>query len=311
MRRLLSTATLCTVAFCLAGCPSEEEPAKKDDTKESKKDTKEEGEQDDAGSLMVAEGDGGVDGPVPPETSMVFFSVEGALYPLACFDKDAGALKSGNDCLKMVKPGDAVRVASHDSQYNKKAGEPVEPQCLAGSGKKVAVGVEGITEGADFLYGTWPPAGIKVVKEVDKDSLSPRALHLSDDETSAIKAAIKAAGGSVGEELKVHQVAEVHGITAKDKFFSVYVPHPKIAEQYSWSGAFLAEGGDMAKLQLVEKSKSKKDVFEVRGWLDLDGDKANELWLRIVWEENAGDRVVTLKGGKPKALGQWSCGAAR
>jgi hypothetical protein len=109
----------------------------------------------------------------------------------------------------------------------------------------------------------------------------------------------------------VHQVAEVHGITAKDKFFSVYVPHPKIAEQYSWSGAFLAEGGDMAKLQLVEKSKSKKDVFEVRGWLDLDGDKANELWLRIVWEENAGDRVVTLKGGKPKALGQWSCGAAR
>ncbi|MGH1339930.1 MAG: hypothetical protein ACRBN8_00150 [Nannocystales bacterium] len=310
MRRLLWTSSLCAVALSLAGCPSEEEPAK-DDKKETKKEKKEEGEQDDAGSLMVAEGDGGVDGPVPPEVSMVFFSVEGALYPLACFDKDAKAIKTGSACLKMVKPGDAVRVASHDSQYNKKAGEPVEPQCLAGSGKKVAIGVEGITEGADFLYGTWPPAGIKVIKEVSEDSTGPGAVQIGDEEASKLKAAISAAGGKVGDELKVHQVAEIQGRTAKDKVYSVYVPDPKVLEQYKWSGAFLAEGGNLDNLTLIAKSKSKKDVFEVRGSMDLDGDKVNELWMRIVFAEGSGDQIFTLNGGKVSGVGKWSCGAVR
>lgn len=308
MRRLLCSATLCAVALSLAGCPKEEE-AKKGE-KETKKDDKKEGEEDDAGSLMVAEGDGGVDGPVPPETSMVFFGVEGALYPLACFDKDSGKLESGDACLKMVKPGDDVRVASHDSQYNKKAGEPVEPQCMAGSGKKVAIGVEGITEGADFRYGTWPPSGIKIVEEVDKDSTSPSRAHVSDDERAKLEAAIKAAGGSTGEELKVQQVADVKGLTDKDKVYSVYVPDPKVMEQYKWSGAFLAEGGDMDKLTLLEKSKTKKDVFEVRGWMDLDGDGTRELWMRLIFAEGAGDRIVKLKGGV-EPIGNWSCGAVR
>ena len=312
MRRLFSTATVCAVALGLAACPSEEDSGKKDDdTKETKKDTKEEGEEDDAGSLMVAEGDGGVDGPVPPDTSMVFFAVEGSLYPLACFDKDAGAIKSGDACLKMVKAGDDVRVASHDSQYNKKAGEPIEPQCLAGSGKKVAIGVDGITEGADFLYGTWPPSGIKIVKEVDADSTSPSRAHVTDDEKAKLEAAIKAAGGRTGEELKVHQVAEVVGLTDKDKVYSVYVPDPKVLEQYKWSGAFLAEGGSLDKLTLLEKSKTKKDVFEVRGWMDLDGDKKSELWMRLVFAEGAGDRLVKLESGKATAVGKWSCGAVR
>ncbi|MBV1859004.1 MAG: hypothetical protein KUG77_11380 [Nannocystaceae bacterium] len=311
MRRLLWSSTLCALALSLAGCPSEDEPAA-GDKKEGKKETKkEEGEQDDAGSLMVAEGDGGVDGPVPPEVSMVFFSVEGALYPLACFDKDAKSIKTGAACMKMVKPGDAVRVASHDSQYNKTAGEPAEPQCLAGSGKKVAIGVEGITQGADFLYGTWPPAGIKVIKEVDEDSTGAGAVQIGDEETSKLKAAVKSAGGTVRDELKVHQVAEVHGLTEKDKVYSVYVPDPKVLEQYKWSGAFLAEGGSLDKLTLIAKSKSKKDVFEVRGSMDLEGDKVHELWMRIVFAEGSGDRIYKLSAGKVEAIGKWSCGAVR
>lgn len=311
MRRLLSTATLCAVALSLAACPSEEDSGKKDDEKEAKKEKKEEGEEDDAGSLMVAEGDGGVDGPVPPDTSMVFFSVEGALYPMACFDKDAKAIKAGKDCLSMVKAGDDVRVASHDSQYNKKAGEPVEPQCLAGSGKKIAIGVDGITEGADFLYGTWPPSGIKIVKEVDEDSTKPSRAHVSDDEQAKLLAAIKAAGGSAAAELKVHQVAKVNVTSDKDVVYSVYVPDPKVLEQYKWSGAFLAEGGSMDKLTLLEKSKTKKDVFEVRGWMDLDGDKTHELWMRLVFAEGAGDRLVQVSGGQARPVGKWSCGAVR
>ena len=303
---------LCATTLLAAGCDKEEAPADKGTKKETKEQPKKaEGEEDDAGSLSVAEGDGGVDGPVPPDTSMVFFSVEGALYPLACFDKDSGSLKSGNDCLKMVKPGEAVRVASHDSQYNKTAGEPVEPQCMAGSGKKVAVGVEGITEGADFLYGTWPPSGIKIVGEVDPDSNTPRSARLDDDEKAKLIAAVKAAGGAAKDELKAHQIADVKALTDKDKVYSVFVPHPTLPEQYTWSGIFLAEGGDLDKVTLLEKSKTKKDVFEVRGWMDLDGDKTNELWMRLVFEEGSGDRIVSLKGGKPSPVGKWSCGAAR
>ncbi len=310
MRRLLWTSTLCAVALSIAGCPKEEDEAK-DEAKEAKPDAKAEGEEDDAGSLMVAEGDGGVDGPVPPEASMVFFTVEGALYPLACFDKDSKSVKAGEACLSLVKAGDSVRVASHDSKYNKEAGEAVEPQCLAGSGKKIAIGVDGISAGADFLYGTWPPSGIKIVGEVDRESTAPQSLHLSDDETAKITAAIQADGGSVKDELKVHQVAAVHGLTDEDKVYSVYVPDPKVLEQYKWSGAFLAEGGDLAKLTLLDKSKSKKDVFEVRGWMDIDGDETHELWMRMVFAEGSGDRLTKLASGKATPVGNWSCGAAR
>jgi len=89
------------------------------------------------------------------------------------------------------------------------------------------------------------------------------------------------------------------------------VPDPKVLEQYKWSGAFLAEGGSLDKLTLLEKSKTKKDVFEVRGSLDLHGDKVHELWMRLVFAEGAGDRIVKLKGGKPDPVSKWSCGAVR
>lgn len=303
---------LCAAALAVTGCPSDEK-SDGGDAKETKetKEKKPEGEEDDAGSLQVAEGDGGVDGPVPPDTSMVFFSVEGALYPLACFNKEKKAIETGSACLKMVKPGDAVRVASHDSQYNKKAGEPVEPQCMAGSEKKLAIGVEGISDGADFIYGTWPPSGIKIFTEVDPDSADPRNARISDDEKAKLLAAVKAAGGGAKADLEAHQVAEVHGLTEKDKVYSVFVPHPKLPEQYLWSGAFLAEGGDMNKLTLLDHSKTKKDVFEVRGWMDLDGDGTNELWIRLVFEEGSGDRITKIASGKATPLGKWSCGAAR
>ena len=49
---------------------------------------------------------------------------------------------------EMVPAGTDVRVASKFSSFAKKAGDLAEPQCLAGAGKKVAIAVEGITEGA-------------------------------------------------------------------------------------------------------------------------------------------------------------------
>jgi len=301
MRRT-SNLFACALALLASSCKKDEPP------QEAPKPATPEPEVD---SLRVAEGDPPVDGPVPPETSMVFFGVEGSLYPLACYDAAKKALLSGEPCLAMVPAGAEVRVASEDAEYNKVAGERAEPHCLIGSGKNVAVAVEGITEGASFFYGVWPRSTMKLVKPVDRDSTSPRATQLGSDEVTKLSAAVKAKGGSVGDELRAHQVAEVDldGQGKPDKVYSVFVPDPSISEQYRWSGLFLAPEGNLDGLVFIAQSKSKRDVFEVRGTVDLDGDGQRELWTRMVFEEGAGDRIVTFQDGKPKAVGDWSCGA--
>lgn len=308
MRIARVAVSLCSLALVLAACKKDDEEDKpKAETKKEAKETPK--EEDDAGSLMVAEGEGEIEGPVPPDTSMVFFTVEGALYPLGCYDKDKGTMAGGTDCLAMVKAGDDVRLASHDTQYTRKAGEREEPQCLIGSGKKYGVGVADISAGADFRYASWPPSGIKAVNEVDPRSLEPAALQLSDDEIAKLR---KAMGGKDGE-VKAHQVADVDvdGNGKKDKVYSAYIPHPRINEEYTWSGAFLAIDGNLDNLLLLDKSKSKRDVFEVQGWLNLDGKDTSELWMRLVFEESAGDQLVNVAGGKAVPLAKHSCAVAR
>jgi len=91
---------------------------------------------------------------------------------------------------------------------------------------------------------------------------------------------------------------------------SVHIKDPKIIEQYAWSGVFLARDGNLDDLVLVDKSKSKKDVFELRGTVNLDGAGDKELWFRVVQAEGGGgDRVYTVNGGAPKGVGKWTCGA--
>lgn len=302
---------LVTLALGLSACKKEEGDggeAKADAKGEAKDDAKKDGkEEDDAGSLKVATGDEGVDGPVPPETSMVFFSVEGALLPLACFDKDKKKVASGDDCLSLLPAEGTVRVSSIDSAYNKPIGEKVEPDCTAGSGKKNALAIEGITDGANYKFGTWPPAGIKIVKVVPDSTTDDSNLQLGDDEKSALGKAI----GRDGKDLEPHQIAEIDadGNGTEDKIYSVFIPDPNVVEQYAWSGILLAPDGKLESLVLLETSRSKKDVYEVKGTLDLDGDGAPELWMRQIFAEGAGDRLVKMAGGKPDPIGKWSCGA--
>jgi hypothetical protein len=184
-------------------------------------------------------------------------------------------------------------------------GERAEPQCTAGDGKKNAFAIEAVAEGANYKFGTWPPSGIKAVTVVPESTLDDEALELDDDE----QAKLAAASGKSGE-LSAHQVAEIDldGNDNKEKVFSVYIPHPQVIEQYTWSGIFLAPDGDLGKLVLLETSKTKKDVFEVKGTLDLDGDGKRELWMRIADAEGAGDRILRFAGGKPDPIGRWSCG---
>jgi len=285
------------------------------DAKETKdgKAGKDPGKADDGGeaTLQVADGDAGVEGPVPPETSAVFFGVEGALYPLACYDKDSKKLIAGDACLKMVPPGTDVRIASKFSSFTKKAGDLTEPQCLAGAGKKVAIAVEGITEGADFVYGTWPLAAIKLVTRAADESTTPAKTQLGDDKQAKVAAAVKAAGGN--GDPQINQVAEIDldGDGKKEMIIAAYIPDPRSDENYSWSGLMVAPAGDLAKLGVVEKNTNgKPDVFELRGTIDLDGDKHAELWLRRQSQDgSAGDRMYAGSGAQWKGIGSWTCGA--
>jgi hypothetical protein len=240
---------------------------------------------------------------------MVFFVVEDAMMPLGCFDKDKKIISGGKACLDMVKDGDEVRLASHDSQYTRKSTERVEPDCLGGSGNKAALGAEGITGGADFLYATWPPSGIKIVTMVDKASMELGARSLTDAEKAQVAKAVSAAGGGSGE-IEAHQVAKIDldGNDKPDKFLSVFIQDPKMAEQYKWSGAFFAPDGNLDDLTLIAKPKGKRDVFELRGHLDLDGEGLEEIWLRLNFDEGAGDRLYQLQGKSAKGLGSWTCG---
>ncbi|MCX4239992.1 hypothetical protein [Paraliomyxa miuraensis] len=296
-------------ALFVGACDKGDDGAK--DTKEAKGDAKAKGDDKAAGdegepTLKVADGDQGVEGPVPPDTSMVFFQVEGALLPLACFDKDKGTLAAGTGCLDLVPAGAEVRVSGGDQAFNKKVADRIEPRCLAGSGKKIALDAEGLTGGAEFTFGAWPPSALKIVELVPEDSTSPAATGL-DDETKAKIAKLVPSKG----ELTAHQVAEidVDGNDEKDGIYSVFIPHPSMPEQYTWSGVFLAPDGNLDAMVLLAKSQSRKDVFEVLGALDVDGKDARELWVRMIYEEGAGDAVVQISGTEAKPLGAWSCGA--
>lgn len=321
MRSSWRSPRWCSVACCtllmLAACDKDKDSTPKDKATDKGKakggspDAKKDG--DEVESLVVADADEGGAGPVPPQESMVFFTVEGALYPLGCYDKASKAMTGGKGCREMVKTGDKVRVASHDSQYNKVAGEPTVPQCLAGSGKKIGIGVEGITEGADFKYAAWPPSTLKAVHEVDPESTQPAAITLDDEDKAKLFAAIKSNWSGAKGEVQAHQVAQIDadGQGKKDTVYSVFLPHPKLAEQYLWSGAFLALEGNLDAPILLEKSKSKRDVFEVRGWLNLDGAGSNELWMRMVFEESTGDHLLNISSGKAVALSRFSCKVER
>jgi hypothetical protein len=283
--------------------------AKADEAGDAKEEKTEEA-GDDANAMKVAQDGAAIEGPVPPETSMVFFLFENELMPLGCFDKDKKTIAAGEACLAMVKDGEEVRLASHDSQYSRKVTGRVEPECQAGSGKKSALTVEGATGGADFLYGAWPQSGIKIVKTIDKETLEPAAVTLSDDEKGKLAAAVKAAGGGSGD-LEAHQVAEfdLDGNDKKDKFIAVFIQDQNMTEANQWSGAFVARDGNLGDLVHVATSKSKRDVFELRGTLDLDGAAPSELWVRLAFDEGAGDRLFKIAGKKAEPIGEWTCGA--
>ena len=305
------------LALGTSGCDDKkgkDKDKKEDDKKAEKGDdgkaADEEGGDEGEKSLKVAEGDPPVDGPLPPQESMVFFAMEGGLLPLACFDKAKKKLLAGNACLGLVNTGDQARLSSGDAEYNKKVGDRIEAQCTAGSGKKNALGVEAVGE-VNYKFATFPAQALKLVTYVPEDTTDPQNAQVDDDTKAKLVAAVKKHFPDPKTELTMHQFAkiDVDGDANKEHVYALYYPHPNIAEQFSWSGVFLAPGGDLDKLVLLDKARNKPDVFEVRGTLDLDGDKKKELWLRNTFTEGGGDRVVVFDGTSAKPLAKYTCGA--
>lgn len=305
------TSLGCTLLLALAACKGGEAPTKKGgpaakaDAKKAA-DAKDEATGEGVESLQVADGEIDDPGPVPPEASMAFFVVEGALLPLGCFDKEKGKVLGGKDCLELAPQDEEARLASLTGSAVKKILEPTEPLCTKGDGKKTARAVDGLESGANFTFGVWPRSAYRTVEAVPEDTLSDKGRQLDAGEKEKLAAAMGKEG-----EVEAHQVAkvDVDGDGTAEKIYSVFIRHATEPERYAWSGAFLAEGGDLGKLHLLEKSKSKQDVFEVRAAVDLDGDGRRELWVRLVFEEGSGDRIIRFDGWKPVPLAKWTCGA--
>lgn len=316
MLPLVSRVSLVLPLLLLTACPDKGDGGTKTDGKaaDGKAPAQDGGASDEGeASLVVAAGDDDIEGPVPPQVSMVVFSIEGALMPVACFDQTAGSIKGGKDCLSLVKEGDPVRLdAGFSNARNKKAGGPVEPTCMAGEGKAVALSVEGGVDDANYKYASLPPSGVKIINAVKESTMGGSATTVDDHVKAKLLAAMQKDRGSVKGEVLLHQVAEVDldGNPNKDVFYSAFVRDPKVIEQYLWSGIFVARDGDLDALTLVEKSDSRKDVYEVRATLNLDGKGDAEIWMRLVWAEGGGDRLYTMDG-KPKPIGAWTCGAAK
>lgn len=282
------------------GCKKEPEPEPEPAKKEDKAPPP-------APDLTPAEPQFDLSGPTPPATSTVLFTVDGALLPLACFDKDKNTLVAGTECGKLVAEGSEVYM---ESSFGKKALE----KTTAGT-KPSTCGDEGalpsahLDTGADYDWAVWPKSLGPTFVQIKPDTWSDRGARLEDAEAQAVQAAIAKVRASKGEfQPRQKASVDIDGDGKDELFVSAVLVNPKDPDAYLFSGLFMAPGGDLAALQLIDKASKGVDEIKLFGVVDLDGDGKRELWTGISFEGGAGERVVQL-GAQPKSLGKWTCGA--
>ena len=59
---------------------------------------------------------------------------------------------------------------------------------------------------------------------------------------------------------------------------------------------------------LIDEARRQDDIVTLSGVVDLNGDGKFDPWTTLTFDGGAGDRIVQMGGGKPKALGKFSCG---
>jgi len=298
------TALCLPAALLLAACPAKEEK------KEEKAEQKPEPQPEPEPEVELPKLD--LSGPLPPETNAVFFAVDGALIPLACFDKEKGTLVGGKDCLALVNEGDGVYMASETGAELDTVAEPKNALCEVAD-KPTSLGTPSLNSGKAYTWGTTPKSLGRIAEAIPSTAESNEAVVLSDEEKAHLVAAVvalesKAEAGK--DKLRATQRAEldVDGDGKKEKFTSVVVPHPERTDQYLFSGLLMARGGDMSDQVLVESTK-RFDMIKIRGGADLDGDGTRELWVGLVAEGLSADKMVHLDGENFVSMGKWTCGA--
>jgi hypothetical protein len=248
-------------------------------------------------------------GPKPPETSSVVFAVDGALLPLACFNKDKAQILPGKECGGLVAEGSEVYM---ESSFGKKALDKTS----AGTkdslcGDSGAIPTPQLDGGAAYDWAVWPKSLGPEFKQINPDTWTDRGARLEEAEATAVQEAIAKIRNVKGDFLSRQKASvDVDGDGKDELFVSAVLANPADPDAYLFSGLFMASGGDLANLVLIDRSKQGTDVIRLRGVVDLDGDKKRELWTSITFEGGNGDRVVQLASGEPKPIGGWTCGAS-
>lgn len=299
-----------TLALVLAACGGAGDPAKgaKADAKDAKVDAKTDPadtKRNDATSLDKAVSALDLSGPVPPEASTVFFTVDGALIPIGCYDAAKKKLDGGKDCMALVKAGDEVYLRSNSVEKLDKAGAPKSSMCQPGEDKPTSIGIPSVDAGETFDYAVFPKSMGKLINRVDPETYSEKGRVASDEEKKALSELIKP-----DAEMQINQSVgfDVDGDGKPDKLFSVYVVNPKDSEKLSYSGVLLQRGSDPKWVPLLE-SRNDTETYTVRAFVDLDGDRSQEVWVNAVLTDGGGgDRILKLKADGAEPLAKWSCG---
>jgi hypothetical protein len=250
-------------------------------------------------------------GEAPPGVAGVFFSVDGAMIPLGCWDPAAKKLVGGKACITLAKKGDSVLLSSEHGRALDVVGDPRNALCEVEE-RPSSLGTPALDAGQAYEWAAVPKALGAKAEQVSSKTKSDEATQLADDERAALqKAALALAPGATDGELRCTQKAEldIDGDGTKERFFGVLVGHPTSPDRSLLSALFMAPGGDLGRLRAIETSKRDLDVFTIRGAVDLEGDGRRELWVTLTFDGGSGDRLVHLDGEKAEPLAKWTCGA--
>ncbi len=308
MRSCRTALILALAALSLSACKPAEEAKKEDKPKE--KDAPELKAPDPAPDTN-AKPDLDLSGPMPPEAMTAIFAVDGALIPLACFDPSGKKILGGKACLDLVPADAEVLLKAETGMQLDKLGARKNALCEVAD-KPGSFSTAATEKGDRFEVALYPksltPGLLLMAPETKKD----KALELTEEEKTALIAAIKANGGKTeGGPLRIAQraAADIDGDGKDEVFFSTIVDDEKDSERFVFSGLFMANGGALDAMVLVDRSKGA-DIIVLRSAVDLDGDKIRELHIGLTFQEGgSGDRIAIKNDKGFSFAADWSCGA--
>ncbi len=245
-------------------------------------------------------------GPVPPEATGVFFTVDGALIPIGCYLADKKKIAGGKDCLAAAKAGDEVYLKARASEQLDTLGAPKDALCeVGGGGTPSSMSVPAVDAGATFDFATSPKSLARVVIPLPETSWGEQKPALSAEELAELTKLAKIDG-----ELSIRQVGlvDIDGDENPDKLVTAFQIHPKDSERFSFSGVFVQRTTIPGTWTVVESIKNDVKSFTIRAVIDFEGDRNHELWVNaLLTDGGGGDRIYQLTKTGATGLAQWTC----